>query len=118
MEQFEAAEVGKRIAQARLELGLTQEQLAEIASFSKRSLQDYEGGVTIPYKHLREIGRLLKRPVHWFLHGDDEAATALDPKVVERLGAAVVSLAEEAARLEAIADRLESQAKPPAASSS
>lgn len=71
MEEFELREIGARIAQARLERGFTQEQLAEIGSFSKRSLQDYEAGVTIPYRHLRELGRLLKRKPEWFLYGDE-----------------------------------------------
>jgi transcriptional regulator with XRE-family HTH domain len=72
--QFEAKEVGGRIALARNEAGLTQETLAEMASFSKRSLQDYEAGVTIPYKHMREISRLLAKPVEWFLHGESDSA--------------------------------------------
>lgn len=75
--QLEAKEIGKRIAQARLEAGLTQEQLAEMAPFSYRSLQDYEQGVTIPYRQLREIGKLLDRPVEWFLHGEDEEQPAV-----------------------------------------
>lgn len=74
--QFEAKEIGQRIALARNESGLTQEDLAEMASFSKRSLQDYETGVTIPYKHMKEISRLLKRPVEWFLHGEPDSAKA------------------------------------------
>jgi transcriptional regulator with XRE-family HTH domain len=76
MAQFEAREVGARIAQARNERGLTQEQLAEIASFSKRSLQDYEGGITIPYRQLRELGQLLNKPTEWFLYGDADQVTA------------------------------------------
>lgn len=63
MAQFEAREIGQRIAEARTIAGLTQEELAEMASFSKRSLQDYEAGVTIPYRHMREISRLLRRDV-------------------------------------------------------
>jgi len=72
MSQFEAKEIGARIAQARREAGLTQQQLAELAPFSARSLQDYETGVTIPYRQLREIGKLLDRPIEWFLHGETE----------------------------------------------
>jgi transcriptional regulator with XRE-family HTH domain len=71
VEEFEAREIGARIAQARRERGLTQEQLAEMGSFSKRSLQDYEAGLTIPYRHLRELGRLLKRKPEWFLYGPE-----------------------------------------------
>lgn len=60
MQQFEAQEIGARIKQARLEAGLTQEELAALSSVSKRSLADYEAGQTIPYRHFREFGRLLK----------------------------------------------------------
>jgi transcriptional regulator with XRE-family HTH domain len=77
MQQFAAREIGARIALARKERGLSQEELADmVAGFSKRSLQDYEAGVTIPYKHLNELGRLLKKPEEWFLYGDDEQEDA------------------------------------------
>jgi transcriptional regulator with XRE-family HTH domain len=69
MAQFEAAEIGARIRQARKERGLSQQQLAEIGPFSKRSLQDYETGKTIPYSHLRDLARLLHKPEEWFLYG-------------------------------------------------
>lgn len=74
--QLEAKAIGARIQKARLEAGMTQEQVADVATFSKRSLQDYEAGVTIPYRHLREIARLLDRPVEWLLHGPAEEAAA------------------------------------------
>jgi transcriptional regulator with XRE-family HTH domain len=70
MDEFAAREVGARIAQARHAKGLTQEQLAMIASFSKRSLQDYERGVSVPYRHMRELSSLLGPPVEWFLYGE------------------------------------------------
>lgn len=88
--QFEAKAIGGRIARARDLAGLTQEEVAEMASFSKRSLQDYEAGVTIPYKHMREISSLLAKPVEWFLHGEpeQEAATADQlPQILRRLEA-------------------------------
>lgn len=86
---------------------MTQEDLAAIASFSKRSLQDYEAGVTIPYPHLPELGRLLKRPSEWFLYGEE--TTTLGPELLERLEAAIGRLADEAHRLGDLADRLETQ---------
>lgn len=73
MEQFAAKEIGARIQIARKERGMTQEDLAALAPFSKRSLQDYEAGETIPYKHLSDISRLLGRPTEWFLYGGDDA---------------------------------------------
>lgn len=65
-----AARVGANIAEARRERGLTQQELATIASFSKRALQDYEAGVRVPHRHLRELSSLLGPPVEWFLHGE------------------------------------------------
>lgn len=110
--QFQAKEIGQRIAEARTVAGLTQETLAEMASFSKRSLQDYETGVTIPYKHMREISQLLGREVEWFLHGEEsipeDRLAALEEKVtstlegltsaVEALTARVDQLSEQEAR--------------------
>lgn len=81
MAQFEAKEIGARIAQARREAGLTQEQLAELAPFSTRSLQDYERGLVIPYRQMRDLARLLDRPVEWFLRGEKED----EPQLLERL---------------------------------
>lgn len=100
MAQFEAKEIGQRIAEARTLAGLTQEDLAEMASFSKRSLQDYETGVTIPYRHMREISRLLGREVEWFLNGDPPADPHDHPgepgvmDVLERLEARLSTVEE------------------------
>lgn len=88
MAQFEAKEIGARIAQARREAGLTQEQLAEMAPFSARSLQDYERGAVIPYRQMRDLARLLDRPVEWFLRGEKED----EPELLEMLGAVSAKL--------------------------
>lgn len=114
MSQLQAKEIGARIALARNERGMTQEEVADVATFSKRSLQDYEAGHTLPYRHMREISRLLNRPVEWFLHGDqpDEAAS-LESRLAE-LAAAVGELvtqfgeavASSLSRLEAIERQL------------
>lgn len=69
MAQLEGREIGLRIRQARLESGMTQDQVAAVASFSKRSLQDYERGVTIPWAHMREIAAITAKQVEWLLHG-------------------------------------------------
>lgn len=123
MAQFEAREIGARIAQARREAGLTQEQLAEIAPFSQRSLQDYERGLVIPYRQMRELAKLLGKPVEWFLHGEPEdEATIVErlDSIDERLELIEVSLrllvpAEQAAALEAA--RVEAAAARAAAAS-
>ena len=72
MAAMEAKEIGARIAQARNEAGLTQAELADLAPFSTRSLQNYEAGESVPYAHMRFFSEVLKRPVPWFLHGETE----------------------------------------------
>lgn len=100
MSQLEARAIGARIALARNEAGLTQEELSDLAhGFKKRSLQDYETGVTIPFKHLREISSLLDRPVEWFLHGDPDQPSAEDWRMVR----------EEIAQLADVLGRIESR---------
>lgn len=99
--QLEAGEIGDRIRRARVEAGLTQEALAEMASFSKRSLQDYEGGVTIPYRHFRELAGLLNKEPAWFLYGDgEEEVGEPDAEVVARLDRIEQVLAELNARFD------------------
>jgi transcriptional regulator with XRE-family HTH domain len=77
MQEAERKEVGERIKRARLEQGLTQDDLAAMASFSKRSLQDYEAGKTPPYRALPELTRLLNKRAEWILYGE-QAIGALD----------------------------------------
>ena len=69
---FDSIEVGLRIKQARLESGLTQEELAGMGTFSYRSVQGWETGERIPFKHLAELGQLLRKTSEWFLYGEDE----------------------------------------------
>lgn len=87
MQQLAAKEIGQRIAQARKEAGMNQDELAELVDVSRRSLQGYEAGEVIPYKHFRTLAEVLNRPVGWFLHGEpDEPPSPLeDPAVVARL---------------------------------
>ena len=67
-----AKEIGKRIAQARQEAGgMTQLELAEFLKVAPRTMQAYEQGEIVPYRHMRTLEDVLDRPVAWFLHGDD-----------------------------------------------
>ena len=89
MEEFAAKEIGERIAEARrLANGMTQEQLGDLVGVSTRSIQDYEAGVTIPWKHMLAIARVTKARVDWLVHGSEEAdpdTQALLEDVVARL---------------------------------
>ena len=75
-----SAEVGQRIVDARKELGLNQEELAELAGVSQRSMQAYETGEVIPYRKMREIAQVLQVSPTWILHGEEEET---DGEVVE-----------------------------------
>ena len=65
-------ELGVRLKEARREAGgISQSELAELLGVTKRSVQLYESGKVVPYRHLRELEEILGRPVAWFLYGDD-----------------------------------------------
>jgi len=95
MQQFAAREIGARIGLARKEAGgMTQEQLAELLDVSARSVQDYEAGITIPWKHFQRLEVIFKRPMGWFLHGDVDGEPADVRRLLEELTASVAGLAE------------------------
>jgi transcriptional regulator with XRE-family HTH domain len=75
VDEQQALEIGRRIAQARKEAGMTQVELAEILNISARSVQDYERGVTVPWKHFQRLEEVFKRPLRWFLRGESEQDT-------------------------------------------
>lgn len=109
--QLEAEAIGARLALARKEAGFTQEQVAEMSTMSKRSLQNYEAGITIPYAHFRELAAIYTREVDWFLHGEAAQKKAI---LLEELAASVVTLTEgvedairRLARIEAMLERRE-----------
>lgn len=125
MQQFAAREIGQRIAQARRESGgMTQPDLAEALNISTRSLQDYEAGVTIPWKHFQMLSSIFDRPLAWFIHGEEPETQATgipsDPRelaaledLATRIEASAQTIAAESAR---IAGLLAAQAVPPAQS--
>ena len=69
-------EIGRRIAQARRDRGLTQKQLAELTGVKERSVQAWEQGETNPYRRMRALERVLELPGSWLLRG---ASVSLPP---------------------------------------
>jgi transcriptional regulator with XRE-family HTH domain len=63
--------IGGRIAIARRAAGLTQRELARRLGVTPRSIQNYESGAIVPYKHLRRIEVLAHKRIGWILAGDD-----------------------------------------------
>ena len=119
MRQGDAGAIGERIARARKESGLTQEDLAARVGVTPRSIQGYEAGKVVPYRHLPRLAEVTNRDVVWFLEGGTAAATELG-EIAERLVGLVEQVAEETSRIRAAAERLEAllaaaQGPPPAA---
>ena len=79
MDKQDRVSVGRRIAQARRESGMTQAELAAALQVTVRSIQNYESGVSVPYRHLRTIESLTHKRPGWTLDGDGDGA--LDAKI-------------------------------------
>jgi transcriptional regulator with XRE-family HTH domain len=62
--------ISDRIRQAREEAGLTQQELADLLGFHKRTIENYEHG-RVPWRELSRLARTLDKSVEWFLRGDD-----------------------------------------------
>ena len=72
--------IGARIAQARREAGLTQDAVAAALGVTRRSIQAYEAGVIIPYKHLDALESALGCAPNWLLGGDGNHELATDER--------------------------------------
>lgn len=86
--------IGKRIAQRRLLLGLSQHQLAETLGLSFQQLQKYEnGGNRVSASRLYQLAQVLRVPITWFYEGMDsgcrrgprpsELSQLTDPEVLQ-----------------------------------
>lgn len=62
--------IGDRIQQARKEVGLTQDELADRIGVKMRQVQNYESGESDPYRKLSRIAEATGKPREWF-YGDD-----------------------------------------------
>ena len=59
---------GKNIKLARIELDLTQTQLAQRINAKQKSISRYETGASLPFiKTLVKIAKVLKKPAGYFL---------------------------------------------------
>ena len=56
-----------------------------------RSVQNYEAGDVIPYKHFRRLEEITGKPLAWFLRGDENGC---DTPAVERLESRLAHLEE------------------------
>ena len=79
------ADVGERIAQARKEAGLTQDELSDLIGVGMRQIQYYEAGESNPYRTLRRIAEATGQSVGWLLHGDPATELAAGEDVAAAL---------------------------------
>lgn len=69
--------IGQRVRARRLEIGLSQERLAEKLGLTFQQIQKYERGVNrVAASRLWEIAKALNVDVRWFFDAPDEAPTA------------------------------------------
>ncbi len=67
-EKMDAKKLGKKIKMARVELDLTQTELAEKINAKQKSISRYEFGVTLPsIETLVKIAKMLKKSAGYFL---------------------------------------------------
>lgn len=60
------------MAAARRDVHLSQRALAAELGVSLRTIQNYEAGTFVPYRHLDALGRLLRRSPAWLLYGRED----------------------------------------------
>src|SRR3954465_10385927 len=101
MRQVEAGGIGGRIARARKERGLTQEELAAAIGVSPRSIQGYEAGKVVPYRRLSQLAEVTNRELGWLLEGETPREASADPELVERLVFLVEEVSADAKRIRA-----------------
>lgn len=115
MSVFEPESIGARIAKARQEAGLTQEQLAALVGIVTRTVQNHESGTTAQYRHIKLYAAVLGRPEAWFIHGDaDDEEEARLAAEVARQGRLLERIAE-ALEVDVQDDRPDAQSQPGAA---
>lgn len=62
--------IGRRIAEARQRQGMSQEELGDVVRVATRTVQLWEYGEHIPYKHMRRLEEVLEVAAGWLLHGE------------------------------------------------
>jgi transcriptional regulator with XRE-family HTH domain len=72
MAQLQELEIVKRIEQARIESGLSQDEMADLLEVASRTYWNYENN-RVPYKLMGRISEITGRSLRWLLHGEDDA---------------------------------------------
>lgn len=109
---FEPESIGERIKQAREQAGLRQEDLADLLGVATRTVQNYEGAATKPFKQLNAIAAATGTTTEWLLHGDsssgeDGDGTAGVASIDHRLEELAAAVRDLTTGQETILDRLD-----------
>jgi len=76
--------IGERIRRARIEAGLTQEELAERVGSSQDALSNYERGTRkISLDGLVAIAKCVNKPINYFLEVHDAVVIVRDSRIYE-----------------------------------
>ena len=84
MDPYQARQVGKRIAETRKAAGMTQPQLADLLNLSARSVQDFEHGITVPWRYFERLEDIFGKSLSWFLRGEGDPTPPPDPDLAGR----------------------------------
>lgn len=87
MAELSRAAIAQRIAKARKQSGLTQNELADLMHVHYRTVQDWESPKkeATPWDRLDELAAVTGISRNWLLHGEDEAAVPDAQSVLRRL---------------------------------
>lgn len=111
-----AVEIGRRIAQARLEAGgMSQRELGELLGVSERSVAAYEAGDVVPYRFLKDLERVLGVQAGWLLHGEN--AISVSDRQYARILEELASLRSETEVIRALLEGKRDGRRSPASSS-
>lgn len=92
MTELERAKISERIKEARVQAGMTQEELADLLHVRARTIANYEAG-RVPWRLLGQIGELTGVSQQWLIHGvssleaSGDGSDLLLRQVVDRLEA-------------------------------
>lgn len=110
MAEIQRENVCGRIAEARREAGLTQQEMADALDVTLRGYQTYEAS-RVPWRRLDQIAEITGKSKQWLIHGTKPDEPQQEPapvsaEIVEAMGA----LTNEIRRLNARIDQMERRA--------
>jgi len=98
MAEIQREGVCQRIAQARRDAGVTQQEMADALDITMRAYQAYESD-RIPWRRLTQIGEITGKSKAWLLHGEEEQPSQEVLSGAEELLAAIHELTAQVSRL-------------------